>query len=104
MQFLATQFAAAYNARLDQAVAALSTLPGIKFICFDGNAFFAQVEAQPAGFGIPDALDSCLTFGVMGHAICSTPNRQLFWDSIHPTAGRGKSTRVFAQFVLKYGT
>jgi hypothetical protein len=40
VQFLATQFAAAYNARLDQAVAALSTLPGIKFICFDGNAFF----------------------------------------------------------------
>jgi len=97
VQFLATQFAAAYNAGLDQVVAALSALPGIKFIRFDGNAFFAQVEAQPAAFGITDALDSCLTFGVIGHAICSTPNRHLFWDGIHPTAA---GHRLIADAVL----
>jgi phospholipase/lecithinase/hemolysin len=51
----------------------LSPLPGVKFIRFDGNTLFAQIEAQPAAFGITDAMDPCLTFGVIGNAICATP-------------------------------
>jgi phospholipase/lecithinase/hemolysin len=97
-QFVATQFAAAYNGGLDQVVAASSALPGIKFIRFDGNALFAQIEAQPAAFGITDALDSCLTFDAIGDAICATPNRYLFWDGIHPTAA---GHRIIADAALQ---
>jgi phospholipase/lecithinase/hemolysin len=82
----AMQLAGAYNAGLDQVIAALSPLPGIKFIRFDGNTLFAQIEAQPAAFGITDATDPCLTFGVIGNAVCATPSTYLFWDGIHPTA------------------
>jgi phospholipase/lecithinase/hemolysin len=85
-QFLATQFAGAYDAGLGQVIAAMSALPGIKFIGFDGNAVFAAIEANPRAFGITDALDSCLSFGVIGNAICPMPNKHLFWDGIHPTA------------------
>jgi outer membrane lipase/esterase len=84
-QFVAKQFAAGYDAGLDQVIAALSALAGIKFIRFDGNAVIAQIEAMPGAFGIANALDSCLTFGVIGNAICATPNKYLFWDGIHPT-------------------
>jgi lysophospholipase L1-like esterase len=85
-QFAATQVATAYNGGLDTVIATLSALlPGIQFIRFDGNAVFAAIEANPGAFGITDALDSCLTFGVIGNVICATPNRYLFWDGIHPT-------------------
>jgi outer membrane lipase/esterase len=84
-QFVAAQFAAGYDGGLDQVIAALSALPGIKFIRFDGNAVIAQIEATPGAFGISNALDSCLTFGVIGNATCATPNKYLFWDGIHPT-------------------
>jgi outer membrane lipase/esterase len=86
-QFAATQVATAYNGGLHTVIATLSALlPGIQFIRFDGNAVFAAIEANPGAFGITDALDSCLTFGVIGNAICATPNRYLFWDGIHPTS------------------
>lgn len=84
-QFVAAQFAAGYDAGLDQVIAALSALAGIKFIRFDGNAVIAQIEATPGAFGISNALAPCLTFGVIGNAICATPNTYLFWDGIHPT-------------------
>jgi phospholipase/lecithinase/hemolysin len=86
-QGAATLLAAAYDGGLNSVITTLSALlPGIKFIGFDGNAVFAAVEGNPGAFGIADALDSCLTFGVIGDAICAMPNKHLFWDGIHPTA------------------
>lgn len=82
---LAAQFAAAYNGGLSQALTALSAQPGISFISFDFNALIAQIELQPGAYGISDAVDPCLNFGVMGQAICAMPNKHLFWDGIHPT-------------------
>ncbi len=63
----------------------MSALPGIRFISFDGNALFAAIVASPAAYGITNATEPCLTFGVIGHAICSNPNEYLFWDGLHPT-------------------
>ncbi len=84
-QFAATQLTAAYNAALDQAVSAAQALPQIQFVRLDINALFADVLAAPAAAGLTNVDDSCLTFGVTGHAICATPDRYLFWDGIHPT-------------------
>ena len=94
----ATQFAGAYDIALTTMIASLSALPGIRFIVFDFNPILAQIEADPGSFGITDAATPCLTFGVTGHAICSTPNRHLFWDGVHPTtAGHG----IVAGFALQ---
>jgi phospholipase/lecithinase/hemolysin len=51
----------------------------------DTNALIGQIVASPASFGIADAVNRCTAPGVVGHAICSTPHRYLFWDGIHPT-------------------
>ncbi len=83
---LAALFAAGYDAALGQALDQLKlNLPGINFIRFDINAVFEQIQSDPAAFGMRDILNSCLAFGVTGNAICSTPNKYLFWDGIHPT-------------------
>jgi phospholipase/lecithinase/hemolysin len=84
-EFAATQLTDAYNGGLDQALLGLAALPGIHFIRLDINALFAEIVADPAAAGLTDVADACLTFGVIGRAICSTPNRFLFWDGIHPT-------------------
>lgn len=86
IETIAAEFSAGYNAGLDKALAALAALPGISFVRLDVGALFAQVQSSPATFGFANAQDSCLTFGVIGGAICSTPNRYLFWDGLHPTA------------------
>jgi len=86
-QFAAAQLAAAYDGALGSALASFgATLPGIQFIHFDFNSILAQVELQPASFGIKNAMDSCLTFGGIGNQTCSTPNKYLFWDGVHPSA------------------
>jgi phospholipase/lecithinase/hemolysin len=85
-QSAAAQLAAAYDGALGSMLTSLSlTLPGIQFIHFDFNPIFTQIEAQPGSFGLTDALNPCLSFGVIGNAICATPDRHLFWDGIHPT-------------------
>ncbi len=84
--FLAALFATGYDTALGKALDQLkSILPDINFVRFNANAVFEQIQADPAAFGMKDALNSCLTFGVTGNAICSTPNKYLFWDGIHPT-------------------
>jgi phospholipase/lecithinase/hemolysin len=53
---------------------------------FDVNALFSQILETPATFGITNIKDRCTRPGIVGGAICSTPNRYLFWDGIHPTS------------------
>ena len=52
---------------------------------FDVNALFGQILQTPAAFGLSNATDRCTVANTYGNAICSTPNRYLFWDGIHPT-------------------
>jgi len=84
-QLAATFLAAAYQAAFDQALTALEGLPEIQFVRLDVNAVFDGLVAAPAAAGLTDVEDACLTFGVIQNAICTTPNRYLFWDGIHPT-------------------
>jgi phospholipase/lecithinase/hemolysin len=81
----ATQLAAAYNGALAQLVGALSALPQIHIETFDTNALLHTVVSAPARYGLRDAVDSCLTFGVLMGAVCPDPEHYLFWDGIHPT-------------------
>ncbi len=84
-QFAVALLTSAYNGALDQALNALQGLPQIRFVRLDTKALFDDVLAAPQAAGLTNVEDSCLTFGVIGGAICETPNRYLFWDGIHPT-------------------
>jgi phospholipase/lecithinase/hemolysin len=84
-EYGATLLGEAYNAGLDQVLTALQGLPQIQFVTLDVPAIFDELLAAPGAAGLTDVSDACLTFGVVAHAICATPNRYLFWDGIHPT-------------------
>jgi phospholipase/lecithinase/hemolysin len=88
----ATSFTTSFDAVLAQIVASLFTLPPdpvhpLRFATLlDANALIGQIVTSPESFGIANATDRCTTPGIVGHAICSTPHRYLFWDGIHPTS------------------
>ena len=75
----------AYNTALDQALDGLGRLPGIRFLRLDIDALLTSIVNEPAAFGLTNAADACLTFGVVRDPFCRTPNRYLFWDGTHPT-------------------
>ena len=89
---------AAFNQSLAGAVGQLQGLPGVKIARYDGNALVAAIVADPLEFGLRDAVDPCLRFGVLEDAVCAKPNQYLFWDGIHPTAA---GQRIFARAVRK---
>jgi phospholipase/lecithinase/hemolysin len=73
---------AAYNGGLAQMLAGLDTafdLLGIDLYSFDTAAFFADVTANPAAYGLTNVTDSCL---FTAPAVCST---YLYFDNVHPT-------------------
>jgi len=79
-QFAATQLMDAHNGALHLALNALqAALPGIHLIRLDVNALFGDLPSEL------NTEDSCLTFGVIGGAICARPKGYVFWDGVHPT-------------------
>jgi outer membrane lipase/esterase len=54
-------------------------LLGIDLYSFDTAAFFADVTANPAAYGLTNVTDSCL---FTAPAVCST---YLYFDNVHPT-------------------
>jgi phospholipase/lecithinase/hemolysin len=89
---LATLLTTNYNAGLSQLVIGFPFLVTpdpvhpLQFIrLLDANALFDQMTTNSAAFGIVNPGDRCTQPFVVGNAICSTPNRYLFWDGIHPT-------------------
>ena len=73
---------AAYNGGLAQMLAGLDTafdLLGIDLYSFDTSAFFADITANPAAYGLTNVTDSCL---FTAPAVCST---YLYFDNVHPT-------------------
>jgi outer membrane lipase/esterase len=73
---------AAYNGGLAQLLAALDTSfdpLGIDLLSFDTAAFFADITANPAAFGLTNVTDSCL---FTAPAACSN---YLYFDNVHPT-------------------
>ena len=87
-----TLFTTYYNGGLNQLATGFPFLAPpdpvhpLRFVrLLDANALFDQIRATPVVFGITNSTDRCTTPNVTGNAICSTPNRYLFWDGIHPT-------------------
>jgi phospholipase/lecithinase/hemolysin len=81
----ATFLTNAYNTGLNQVLAQLGGLPNIRFVRLDINALLTGIVSDPAAFGLTNAEDACLTFGVIHDPFCRTPNGYLFWDGTHPT-------------------
>jgi phospholipase/lecithinase/hemolysin len=52
---------------------------------FDADATLTAIVANPGQFGLQNATESCLAFGVIVNVICKTPQQYLFWDGLHPT-------------------
>lgn len=84
---IASLMAGSYNDGLDSGIAALQALPGISINKLDFFSILSSIVENPRAFGIRNAETPCLIFMVPTGAICRKPNKYLFWDGIHPTAG-----------------
>ena len=86
LPIIAEQLSALFNDNLSGALDVLEgLLPGIEILRLDVFSLLNDVVADPQAFGLTNATDPCLSFGVIGGAICAKPNRYLFWDGAHPT-------------------
>jgi outer membrane lipase/esterase len=57
---------------------------------FDADATLSAIVDNPGQFGLTNATEPCLAFGVVVNVICKKPQHHLFWDGLHPTtAGHG---------------
>lgn len=93
------QISMSFNEALSGALDGLeAALPNLNITRVDIFTRLNDVVANPGDFGIEDAENPCLTFGVVGGAVCARPHRRLFWDGIHPTSG---GHRVVRDIVLE---
>jgi phospholipase/lecithinase/hemolysin len=75
-----------FNQALAAALANVQTaLPFISITTFDVFGTINGVVATPAAAGFTDVEHSCITPGIIAHAVCDRPDEHLFWDGIHPT-------------------
>lgn len=85
-QAAASQLSVSFNAGLQDTLNGVQAqFPGIHIYRLDVFSLTNEVSALPQKFGLTDTTDTCLSFGVIAHAICAQPNKYLFWDGIHPT-------------------
>jgi phospholipase/lecithinase/hemolysin len=84
-QGAATFLTQSYNGALAAALDQLGQLPGIHIVRLDTDTLLTAVVANPQSVGLTNAVDSCLTFGVVRSPFCRTPQDYLFWDGFHPT-------------------
>jgi phospholipase/lecithinase/hemolysin len=96
----ATQLSEAFDSGLAQVLRQLQALPHIQFITLDVFTLLHAVVSDPQAYRIKDAHDACLTFFVTVDAICTHPNRHLFWDGIHPTVAGHEILEDAARQVL----
>jgi len=88
----ATQASALYSAHLNEVLQGLGALPGISIVPFDAFGTLALVQGNPGRFGLVDAKTACIQPNVPQFGFpssppfrCARPDRQFFWDGIHPT-------------------
>lgn len=84
---IAEQLSLAFNAGLASTLDSLQGLfADLHVVRMDTFTLINEIVADPAGSGLIDASEPCLTFGVVERAICALPNGHLFWDGAHPTS------------------
>ena len=82
---LATGLTQAFNAGLDGVVTQLlAGLPGIRIVRLDAYRLLNDLVADPASFGLTNAVGACVTPNVPPFT-CGSPDEFLFWDGIHPS-------------------
>ena len=81
----ARQMTVSFNDGIAAALSGLESLDDIEILRLDSFTLLDGIVADPEAFGFENATDACLTFGVVGGAICPRPNSFLFWDGAHPT-------------------
>ena len=84
-QMLAGGLSLAYNGGLDGLLNSLSAVPYLHVVKLDVFGLLASLVADPQQIGLTDVIDTCITPGVIIHAICRDRDDYLFWDGIHPT-------------------
>ena len=84
-QDLAGVLSAQYNAFQGSTVAGLGKAFSLQVDNLDVNGLLQSLVLFPKQLGLTDVKDSCITPGVIVHAICRDPDDYLFWDGIHPT-------------------
>ena len=72
-----------HNSALTTAMANLSQSTGVKIYMVDVAGILNDVIANPAKYGVSNTTTAC----VGTTSVCSNPSGNLFWDSVHPTAG-----------------
>jgi phospholipase/lecithinase/hemolysin len=85
---LATIAAQTFQTTLESELAVLP--PQVNVTMVDVFSELQNIVADPAGSGLINATDACLTFGVDGDGAptvssCATPSTFAFYDDIHPS-------------------
>ncbi|MCW5625179.1 MAG: SGNH/GDSL hydrolase family protein [Burkholderiales bacterium] len=71
-----------FNAGLESAMALVEAGTGVDITVFDTEGFFADVRANPAGYGFTDATSACISSPAAVFGGCTG---YVFFDDIHPT-------------------
>ena len=92
----------AFNQALDQLLTGLeATLSEIVIVRFNAFKNLQKVQEHPRLYGLRDAEHACIS-AVSEPAQCVNPDRNLFWDGIHPTrAGHGIIAALAAKALVK---
>ena len=80
---LGTLAASAYNIAMANAMAGLQSSLGVKIYLVDAYSIVNDIVANPSKYGVSNVTTAC----VGTTSLCANPSSNLFWDSVHPTAG-----------------
>jgi outer membrane lipase/esterase len=82
----ATQISGGFNQALaGQVTLLVANSPGLKVYTLDLFTLLNAVTLNPAGFGLTNVTDACVTT-----TVCATPDTYLYWDPFHPTRATGQ--------------
>lgn len=94
----ATTMSLQFNGGLAQQLAAIrAQSAGLNLYTVDVGAITAEVQGNPAAFGLTNVTDACFNTLVSPPTLCPTPGTYFYWDPFHGTAA---TNAVLAQRVI----